>query len=106
MLRFGDEDVLLAHDAPGLAQGQFDDAGIDAVAGGKLPGGGGWLHRVERHRAAFRLGHDLVFDHQDVAVVKPQTAEGQRVNDQVGNGIAARRRRECRAPEGRGVRRC
>src|ERR1019366_4694122 len=85
---FGDEDVLFAHHAPGLAQGQLHHASVGGVVAGKTSGGSRWLHRIERNHAALGLGYDLVFDHEDVAVLKTQTAKSERVHDEARNGVA------------------
>src|ERR1019366_1882791 len=90
VLGFGDENVLFAHHTLGLAQRQLHHASIRPAVTGKTGCGSGWLHRIKRNPAALRLGYDLVFDHQNVAVVKAQTPESERVHDETSNGIAGK----------------
>src|ERR1039458_1289165 len=85
---FGDENVLFAHHTPGLAQRQLHHASIRPVVTGKTGCGSGWLHRIKRNPATFGFGYDLVLAHQDVAVVKAQAAENERVHHEASNRVA------------------
>src|SRR5271157_659483 len=86
----GDEHVLLAHHALGLAQGQLHHSWIAAILAGEASRGRGGLYRTEWNCATFSLGYDLVFDHQDVARVQTQAAESECVHYKVRDRIAGK----------------
>ena len=62
--------VFLPHDAAGFGEGQFDDTRVELIAASPATGGSRRVDLCQFHESPFRLGHNFVFDDEDVAFLQ------------------------------------
>ena len=69
--RFRDKhSPLAAHDAAALTHSQLYDASIKAIVARPAMGSGRGFDLFQVHKLTLRLGHDFVFDYQDIPLAK------------------------------------
>ena len=86
--------LAVAHHFGRFAQDQLDQPGVLVHLGGECLRARRRHHRPQIDLAAFRLGHDLLRDHHNVAALQRQPGGGKPLRDQVGDVVVRPHQRD------------